>query len=85
MLRSSPEAELAVLIRVHLGAFAIGAVHTVRGRAHSTQLAQRQVICPALVLRPTEGNPEHGVNESCIAASAHTDLSYISVITKGAA
>lgn len=50
---AAPEAEVAVLVGVHLVAFAIGAVRTVCGRAHATQLAQGQVIRPALVLKHT--------------------------------
>lgn len=46
----SPESEVSVLVGVALRSFAVGAVHTVGGSADPTHLAQRKVICPALML-----------------------------------
>lgn len=46
----SPESEVSVLVGVALRSLPIGAVHTVGGSANPTHLAQREVICPALML-----------------------------------
>ena len=42
--------EVSILVGVTLRSFPIRAVHTVGGSADPTHLAQRKVICPALML-----------------------------------
>lgn len=49
-LNFSPEPQVSVLVGVALSSFPIGAINTVGGSADPTHLAQREVICPALML-----------------------------------